>query len=91
MAGSGLSVITQQNTGSYNAAVNTINKHQRENVQKLESALVMATSNNDKLLSALQKVQRNIDNLKKQVFINQCLVDNWYLSAPYRFPIDLLT
>ena len=50
--GSGLSIITQNNKNSYNVAVNTINKHQRENVSKLERALVVANSNNDKLSEA---------------------------------------
>ena len=88
--GSGLSIITQNNKNSYNVAVNTINKHQKENVSKLERALVVANSNNDKLAEALSEVQKSINNLKRQAFYNQCLIDNWESTAPYSYPVDLL-
>ncbi len=90
MTGTGMNVITNDNTHSYNTAVAAINKHQKENVAKLESALVVANSNNEKLQSSLNEVNKSINDLKKQVFINQCLIDNWELSAPYTFPTELL-
>lgn len=88
--GTGLSVITQNNKDSYNTIVNTINRHQKENVAKLDRALVVANSNNAKLSEALSKVQVSIINLKKQVFYNQCLIDNWNSVAPYSYPTELL-
>lgn len=90
MTGTGLSIITQNNKDSYNSAVNTINRHQKDNVSKLERALVVANSNNDKLSDALKEVQKSIDNLKHQAFYNQCLIDNWNSTAPYSYPVELL-
>lgn len=88
--GTGLNIITQNNTHSYNTAVNAINRHQKENVSKLESALNLANSNNDKLSDSLNTVNRSIMNLKKQIFINQSLIDNWNNNSPYTFPTQLL-
>lgn len=85
-----MNVITKNNTQSYNTAVAAINKHQKENVAKLENALSLANSNNDKLQQSLNEVNKSINDLKKQIFINQCLIDNWELSAPYTFPMELL-
>lgn len=90
MTGTGLSVITQNDSVSYNRSVNTINVHQKDNVNKLESALVNANRNNDALQESLAAVKNNIKNVKKQVFINQCLIDNWNRSAPYTYPTDML-
>lgn len=90
MTGTGMNVITGDNTQSYNTAVAAINKHQKENVAKLENALSLANSNNDRLQQSLNEVSKSINDLKKQVFINQCLIDNWELSAPYTFPVELL-
>lgn len=85
-----MNVITKNNTQSYNTAVAAINKHQKENVAKLENALSLANSNNDKLQQSLNEVNKSINNLKKQIFINQCLINNWELTAPYTFPMELL-
>lgn len=90
MTGTGMNVITNDNTHSYNTAVAAINKHQKENVAKLESALVVANSNNEKLQNSLNEVNRSINNLKKQVFINDALIQNWDRNAPYVFDLDLL-
>lgn len=90
MTGTGMNIITNNNTQSYNTAVSAINKHQKGNVAKLESALVVANSNNEKLQTSLSEVNRSINNLKKQIFINQCLIDNWETNTPYTFPIELL-
>lgn len=88
--GTSMNVITKNNTQSYNTAVAAINKHQKENVAKLENALSLANSNNDKLQQSLNEVNKSINNLKKQIFINQCLINNWELNAPYTFPTELL-
>ena len=88
--GTGMNVITNNNTQSYNTAVSAINKHQKENVAKLESALVVANNNNEKLQASLNEVNRSINNLKKQIFINQCLIDNWENNTPYTFPTEIL-
>ena len=88
--GTGMNVITSNNTQSYNTAVSAINKHQKENVAKLESALVVANSNNEKLQASLNEVNKSINDLKKQVFINDALIQNWDRNAPYVFDLDLL-
>lgn len=90
MTGTSMNVITKNNTQSYNTAVAAINKHQKENVAKLESALVVANSNNDKLQSSLNEVNKSINDLRKQIFINQCLIANWENGTPYTFPTELL-
>lgn len=88
--GTGMNVITNNSTQSYNTAVSAINKHQKENVAKLESALVVANSNNEKLQNSLNEVNKSINDLKKQVFINDALIQNWDRNTPYVFDLDLL-
>ena len=88
--GTGLSVITQDDSVSYNRSVNTINVHQKENVNKLESALINANRNNAALQESLAAVRNNIKNVKKQIFVNQCLIDNWNRNPPYTYPTDML-
>lgn len=90
MTGTGTSIISQNDSASYNRSVNTINIHQKENVNKLESALVNANRNNDALQESLVAVNKNIKNVKKQIFVNQCLIDNWPRNPPYTFPTELL-
>lgn len=90
MTGTGMNVITNDNTYSYNTAVAAINKHQKENVAKLENALSLANSNNEKLQSSLNEVNKSISDLKKQVFINDALIQNWDRNTPYVFDLDLL-
>ena len=90
MTGTSLSVITQNNDTSYNTAVRTINVHQKDNVNKLESALVNANRNNAALQESLAAVRQNIKNVKRQIFINQSLIDNWNRNPPYTYPVDML-
>lgn len=90
VTGTGLSVITQNDSVSYNRSVNVINVHQKDNVEKLESALVNANRNNSALQESLAAIKNNIKNVKKQVFINQCLIDNWNRNPPYTYPTDML-
>lgn len=90
MTGTGLSVITNNDDVSYNRSVNTINVHQKDNVNKLESALVNANRNNAALQESLAAVRRNIKNVKRQIFINQSLIDNWNRNPPYTYPVDML-
>ena len=51
MTGTSLSIVTENNSQSYNTAVNTINLHQKDNVRKLENALHNANNNNAALLA----------------------------------------
>lgn len=90
MTGTGLSVLSQNDSTSYNRSVNVINVHQKDNVTKLESALVNANRNNDALQESLAAVRNNIKNVKKQIFINQALIDNWTRVPPYTYPVELL-
>lgn len=90
MTGTGMNVITNNNTQSYNIAVSAINKHQKENVAKLENALSLANSNNDRLQQSLNEVNKSINDLKKQIFINDALIQNWDRNAPYVFNLDFL-
>lgn len=90
MTGTGVSIITNENDQSYNGAVYKINQHQKSNVEKLESALNNATRNNEELNESIANINRTISNLKKQIYINQCLIDNWDKNPPYFYPIELL-
>ena len=90
MTGTGISIITNENDQSYNSAVYKINQHQKDNVSKLESALNNASRNNEGLNESIANINRTISNLKKQIYINQCLIDNWDKNSPYSYPIELL-
>ena len=90
MTGSGISIITSNDSQSYNAAVNQINIHQKDNVNKLENALINANRNNDILQEALNTVIKTINNCKKQIFINDSLIVNWNRTAPYTYNVELL-
>lgn len=90
MTGTSMNVITKNNTQSYNTAVSAINKHQKENVAKLENALSLANSNNDRLQQSLNEVNKSINDLKKQIFINDALIQNWNKEAPYTFNLEFL-
>ena len=90
MTGTGVSIITNENDQSYNSAVYKINQHQKDNVSKLESALNNASRNNEGLNESIANINRTISNLKKQIYINQCLIDNWDKNSPYSYPIELL-
>ena len=90
MTGSGISIITSNDSQSYNTAVNQINIHQKDNVNKLENALMNANRNNDILQEALNTVIRTINNCKKQIFINDSLIVNWNRTAPYTYNVELL-
>ena len=90
MTGTGISIVTENNSKSYNTAVNTINLHQKDNVRKLENALYNANSNTAALLASLEVINSNIRNCKKQVFINNALIVNWNKEAPFTYNIELL-
>jgi hypothetical protein len=90
MTGTGLSVVSQNDSVSYNRSVNVINVHQKDNVNKLENALINANRNNDILQEALSTVIRTINNCKKQIFINDSLIVNWNRTAPYTYNVELL-
>ena len=90
MTGTGTSIITSNDSQSYNTAVNQINIHQKDNVNKLENALINANRNNDILQEALNTVIKTINNCKKQIFINDSLIVNWNRTAPYTYNVELL-
>lgn len=77
MTGTGLSIITQDSVQSYNKAVNTINQHQRRNVQLLNKALENANSTNIQIETSYAVLASEMAKLKENVFINQTLCDNW--------------
>ena len=72
-----LSVITNDNIQSYNRAVNAINQNQRNNIRKLNKALSNANSANNNIQLAYANLSNTINELKKKVFINQALCDNF--------------
>ena len=88
--GTSLSIVTENNSQSYNTAVNTINLHQKDSVRKLENALHNANNNNAALLASLEVINNNIKNCKKQFFINNALIVNWNKDAPFIYNIELL-
>ena len=90
MTGTGVSIITNENDQSYNGAVYKINQHQKDNVSKLENALDNASRNNEELNKSISAINKTIANLNKQIYINQCLIDNWNKNPPYSYPTELL-
>lgn len=90
MTGTGVSIITNENDQSYNSAVYKINQHQKDNVSKLESALNNANRNNEQLAQSISEINNSITNLNKQIYVNQCLIDNWDRNPPYSYPVELL-
>lgn len=90
MTGTGVSIITNENDQSYNSAVYKINQHQKDNVSKLESALNNANKNNEQLAQSISEINNSIINLNKQIFVNQCLINNWNNEQPYSYPVELL-
>lgn len=90
MTGTGVSIITNENDQSYNSAVYKINQHQKDNVSKLENALNNANRNNEQLSQSISKINNSITNLNKQIYVNQCLIDNWNNEQPYSYPVELL-
>lgn len=90
MTGTGISVITDNTSKSYNTAVHAINIHQKDNIRKLENALYNANSKNAALLASLNTINENIKNCKKQVFINNALIVNWNKDAPFTYNTELL-
>lgn len=90
MTGTGVSIITNENDQSYNSAVYKINQHQKDNVSKLESALNNANKNNKQLAQSISEINNSIINLNKQIYINQCLINNWNNEQPYSYPVELL-
>ena len=72
-----LSVITNDNIQSYNRAVNAINQNQRNNIRKLNKALSNANSAINNIQLAYANLSSTINELKKKVFINQALCDNF--------------
>ena len=90
MTGTGVSIITNENDQSYNSAVYKINQHKKDNVSKLESALNNANKNNEQLAQSISEINNSIINLNKQIFVNQCLINNWNNEQPYSYPVELL-
>ena len=90
MTGTGISVITDNTSKSYNTAVHSINIHQKDNIRKLENALYNANNKNAALLASLEVINEAIRNCKKQVFINNALIVNWNKSEPFTYNIELL-
>lgn len=90
MTGTGVSIITNENDQSYNSAVYKINQHQKDNVSKLESALNNANKNNEQLAQSISEINNSVINLNKQIYINQCLINNWNNEQPYSYPVELL-
>ena len=90
MTGTGISIVTDNTSKSYNTAVKAINSHQNDNIRKLENALHNANNNNTALLALLNVINENIKNCKKQVFVNNALIVNWNKYAPFTYNIELL-
>lgn len=91
MTGTGMNIVTKNNIDSYNTAVNAINMHQKENIMKLERSLRNIKSSNDNFIFSISKLLNSVIGLKKQIFINQALIDNWNASGEnYSFPTYIL-
>ena len=91
MTGTGMSVVTQNNIDSYNTAVNNINRNQKKNIIEVEKSLGNLRSSTASFLVSIQSLQKALDSLKKQIFLNQCMIDNWSVTnPPYIYQIDIL-
>lgn len=91
MTGTGISVITQNNIESYNTAVNSINRNQKKNVIQVEKSLNTLQKAASNFQVSIQRLQTALDSLKKQIFLNQCMIDNWSVTnPPYIYQIDIL-
>lgn len=91
MTGTGISVITQNNIESYNTAVNSINRNQKKNIIGVEKSLSTLQKTTSNFQVSIQRLQTALDSLKKQIFLNQCMIDNWSVTnPPYIYQIDIL-
>lgn len=91
MTGTGISVITQNNIESYNTAVNSINRNQKKNVIQVEKSLNTLQKAASNFQVSIERLQTALDSLKKQIFLNQCMIDNWSVTnPPYIYQIDIL-
>ena len=72
-------LITKNTISSYNTAVAQINKHQKENVGKLNRALSVANENNSKLYTAVNFT--NEDTLDENLKLYRIL-DRYEYSEP---------
>lgn len=91
MAGTGMSVVTQNNIDSYNAAVNSINRNQKKNIIEVEKSLGNLRGSTASFLVSIQSLQKALDSLKKQIFLNQCMIDNWGVAnPPYIYQTEIL-
>ena len=85
-----MNLITNPNEPSYNTAVNAINKHQRENVKKLNLALTTSTAKNIELSQTMNELAASIYQIKRQLFMNDSFIRNWSQNAPYSYDTSLL-
>lgn len=91
MTGTGMSVVTQNNIDSYNAAVNNINRNQKKNIIEVEKSLGNLRGSTASFLVSIQSLQKALDSLKKQIFLNQCMIDNWDVAnPPYIYQTEIL-
>lgn len=91
MTGTGMNVITQNNIDSYNAAVNNINRNQKRNIIEVENSLGTLQNTTSGFLVSIQSSQKALDSLKKQIFLNQCMIDNWDVTnPPYIYQTEIL-
>jgi hypothetical protein len=91
MTGTGMSIVTQNNIDSYNTAVNNINRNQKKNIVEVEKKLSTLKNTTSNFLVSIQSLQKSLDSLKKQIFLNQCMIDNWNVAnPPYIYQIDIL-
>lgn len=91
MTGTGLSVITKNTIQSYNTAVNTINRHQKESIAGVEDTLKGLQNKSNNFYNSIAKLEDALNSLKKQIFLNQCMIDNWnVVSPPYIYQMDIL-
>ena len=90
MTGTALSLITENNKDSYNVAVNTINRHQKENIKKLQNVILNIQRPRLTLYTNILQLKVSLQSLQNQVFLNQVLIDNWNKSQPYTYDYTIL-
>lgn len=88
--GTGLSIISNDDTKSYNSKVFVINKLQQRNARIMDNAVNSLTKDNAILIASILTLAKEVNSLKKQVFGNDVMIVNWNKEPPYSFDTTIL-
>lgn len=83
-------ILADINTKAYNRSLQVIGLHNQNNIRILQSAINNASLYTDQLNRLLAKIMESEVQLKRQIFVNQSVVDNIDKEPPYIFPTSIL-